>query len=76
MKFAKVEFASDDDAARALHGIMQRGRITGLRDGTFIVPAPALDWLNENRIPYKVVQMLNQDDVVQTLRSFLAQPVQ
>jgi hypothetical protein len=74
MKFAKVEFASDDDAAKALHGIMQRGRITGLRDGSFIVPAPALDWLNEQRIPFKLVQMLNHDDVVQTLRDHLAHP--
>ena len=75
MKFARVEFASDEDAAKALHGIMQRGRITGLRDGSFIVPAPALDWLNEERIACKVVQPLNQDDVLQTLRNHLAHPV-
>ena len=75
MKFARVEFASDEDAAKALHGIMQRGRITGLRDGSFIVPALALDWLNEQRIAYKVVQLLNQDDVLQTLRDYLAHPV-
>lgn len=75
MKFAKVEFASDEDAAKALHGIMQRGQITGLRDGSFIVPAPALDWLKEQQIPYQLLQMLNQDDVVQTLRSHLAHPV-
>ncbi len=72
MKFAKVEFASDADAAKALCGIMQRGKITGLRDGTFIVPTPALDWLKEQDIPCKVLQMLNHDDVVQTLRNHLA----
>ena len=75
MKFAKVEFPSEDAAAKALHGIMQRGRITGLRDGTFIVPAPALEWLDEQRIPYKVVERLNQGDVVQTLRDHLTHPV-
>ena len=75
MQFAKVEFASDDAAAKALHGIMQRGQITGLRDGTFIVPAPALAWLDEQGIPYKVVAKLNQGDVVQTLRDHLAHPV-
>ena len=75
MKFARVEFVSDEDAAKALHGIMQRGRITGLRDGSFIVPAPALDWLNEEGIAFKVVQLLNQDDVLQTLRNHLAHPV-
>jgi len=75
MKFAKIEFAADADAAKALHGIMQRGRITGLRDGTFIVPEPALAWLDSQHIPYKVVQHPNQDDVVQTLRDHLANPV-
>ena len=75
MKFAKIEFASDGDAAKALHGIMQRGRITGLRDGTFLVPGPALAWLDSQGISYKVVQPLNQDDVIQTLRDHLAHPV-
>ena len=75
MKFAKVEFESEADAAKALYGIMQRGRITGLRDGTFIVPELALEWLDSQKIAYKVVQHLNQDDVIQTLRNPLAQAV-
>jgi len=75
VKFAKVEFDSELDAAKALHGIMQRGRITGLRDGTFIVPSPALDWLKEQKIAYKLVKTLNHDDVVQTLRDHLTHPV-
>ena len=75
MKFAKIEFESEADAAKALHGIMQRGRITGLCDGTFIVPDPALAWLEAEQIPYKIVQKLNHDDVVQTLRDTLAHPV-
>src|SRR5439155_360355 len=75
MQFAKVEFPSDDAAAKALHGIMQRGRITGLRDGTFIVPTLALEWLKDQGIPYKLVEMLSQGDVVQTLRDYLAHPV-
>ncbi|SPE50486.1 hypothetical protein SBV1_1130039 [Verrucomicrobia bacterium] len=75
MKFAKVEFPSDDAAAKALHGIMQRGRITGLRDGTFLVPVPALEWLKEQGIPHKLLEVLNQGDVVQTLRDYSAHPV-
>jgi hypothetical protein len=75
MKFAKVEFSSDGDAARALHGLMQRGRITGLRDGTFIVPSPALDWLTAEGIPYRLLETLNQDDVIQTIRDHTAHPV-
>jgi len=76
VKFAKVQFASDADAAKALHGIMQRGRITGLRDGSFIVPAPALDWLTQNNIPFRMVETLNQDDVLEAIRDNLAHPVQ
>lgn len=76
MKFAKVQFASDADAAKALHGIMQRGRITGLRDGSFIIPAPALEWLTQNNIPFKTIETLNQDDVLQAIRDNLAHPVQ
>ena len=75
MKFAKIEFATDADAAKALHGLMQRCKVTVLRDHSFIVPNPALAWLDSQRIPYKLLQPLNQDDVVQTLRDHLAHPV-
>ena len=75
MKFAKIEFGSEADAAKALYGIMQRGRITGLRDATFFVPDPALQWLDSEQIPYKIVQKLNHDDVVQKLRDTLAHAV-
>jgi hypothetical protein len=75
MKFAKIEFASESDAAKALHGLMQRCKVTVLRDQSFIVPNPALAWLDSQHIPYKLLQPLNQDDVVQTLRDHLAHPV-
>ncbi len=75
MKFAKIEFPSESAAAKGLCGIMRRGRITGLRDGTFIVPDPALAWLDTEGIPYKIVQKLNHDDVIQTLRGSLAHAV-
>jgi len=75
MKFAKIQFESRDVCAKALHGMMQRGKIVGLRDQVFIVPAQALDWLVSEQLPYKLIKMMNQDDVVQTLRNNLAQPV-
>jgi hypothetical protein len=53
----------------------QRGRVVGLRDQMFIVPEPALGWLTENSLPYKLVEYLNQDDVVQTLRNNLTHAV-
>jgi hypothetical protein len=75
MKFAQIEFSNTADAAKALHGIMQRGRITGLADGTFIVPDPALAWLKEQNIPCRVLRLLNQDDVLQRLRNSSAHTV-
>ena len=74
MKFAKIEFEDREDAARALVGMAQRGRVIGLRDHAFVVPEPALDWLAEHSLPYKFVEWLNQDDVVQALRNNLAHP--
>lgn len=75
MRFSKIEFKTESDAAKGLYGIMQRGRITGLRDGSFIVPNPALTWLDSQGIQYSIVQQLNQDDVIQTLRDHLAHAV-
>jgi hypothetical protein len=75
MKFSKIQFESRDACAKALHGMMQRGKVVGLRDQVFIVPAQALDWLAAEQLPYKLVEMMNQDDVVQTLRNNLAHPV-
>ena len=75
MKFAKIQFESRDVCAKALHGMMQRGKIVGLRDQVFIVPVQALDWLVSEQLPYKLIEMMNQDDVVQTLRNNLAHPV-
>ena len=75
MKFAKIAFGSEADAAQALHGLMQRCKVTVLRDHSFIVPRPALTWLDSQHIAYKLLQPLNQDDVVQTLRDHLAHPV-
>lgn len=75
MKFAKIEFDSESDAVAALYGLMQRGRVTVLRDHSFIVPVPALEWLNAEKIPFRVLENLNRDNVVQTLRDHLAHPV-
>ena len=68
MKFAKVHFPSRDVSAKALYGLMQRGKIIGLRNRTFIVPEPALAWLDSEKLPYELVARMNHDDVVQTLR--------
>jgi hypothetical protein len=75
MRFAKIQFEDRKVAAKALVGMARQGRVIGLRELAFIVPEPALGWLAENSLPYKLVEWLNQDDVVQTLRNNLAHSV-
>ena len=75
MKFAKIQFEDRDACAKALSGLMQRGRITVLRDQIFIVPEPALEWLASEKLSYKFLQPMNHDYVVQPLRNNLAHAV-
>jgi hypothetical protein len=75
MKFAKVRFASDDAAAKALKGLATRMRVTVLRDESFIVPEAGLEWLRSEGVSYQLLEWVNQDDVIQALRDNLAHPV-
>ena len=75
MKFAKVRFESDDICAKALKGLASRMRISVLRDESFIIPEPGLEWLRSEGLSHQVLQWMNQDDVIQTLRDNLAHPV-
>ena len=75
MKYARIQFEDRDVCAKALSGLMQRGKITVLRDQVFIVPEPALEWLASEKLPYKFLQPMNHDDVVEALRNNLAHAV-
>ena len=75
MKFAKIQFESRADRVRAVEGLMHRAKVVALRGGLFIVPEPALEWLTLQNIPYTLLESLNQDDVIQTLRNTPAHPV-
>lgn len=75
MKFAKIRFASDDICARALKGLASRMRITVLADESFIVPEAGMKWLTSEKLPFQIIEWVNQDHVVQALRDNLAHPV-
>jgi len=75
MKFAKIRFATDDVCARALKGLASRMKITVLADESFIVPESGVDWLKSEKLPFQIVEWVNQDHVVQALRDNLAHPV-
>jgi hypothetical protein len=76
LKFAKIQFESRQARLRAIEGLMQRAKVVALRGGCFIVPEPALEWLSSQGIPYTLIEPLNQDDVVYTLRNNPAHTVQ
>ncbi len=46
-----------------------------LRGDFFIIPESAVAWLNSQKISYELVEWMNQDDVVQTLRDSLTHQV-
>jgi hypothetical protein len=47
-----------------------------LRGDLFIVPEPAIAWMNTKNISYELVEWMNRNDVVQTLRDTLTHQVQ
>jgi len=75
MKFAKVRFESDEACAQALKGLATRMRITVLADESFIVPEAGLEWLKGEGLSFQLLEWVNQDNVLQTLRDNLAHPV-
>jgi len=74
MRFAKVEFPTEQDAANALCGLMLRGRVTCLRGGVMLVPEPALEWLASETIPHRVLGMLHWDQFVVLYKTQLGLP--
>ena len=63
MKFAKIHFESRETSIKAFHGLTQRGRVIGLRNQTFIVPEPALEWLASVQLPYQLIEWMSSDDL-------------
>ena len=76
MKYAKIRFDSDEVCADTIHEISRQHEVTMLRGDFFIVPEPAVAWMNSKNISYELVEWMNQADVVQTLRDTLTHQVQ
>ena len=75
MKLAKLRFASDEVCAKALKGLASRMRITVLADESFIVPEAGLAWLQSEGLSFQILEWVNQDHVLHSLRDNLAHPV-
>ena len=75
MKFARISFASREVAVQAYYGLARRGKVISLPDGQFIVPEPAVAWLQSEDLPHQIHAWLNQDHVTQALRDTVAHKV-
>ena len=75
MKFARISFASRELAVRAYYGLARRGKIISLPEEQFIVPEPAVAWLQSEGLAHQIHAWLNQDHVTQALRDTAADKV-
>jgi hypothetical protein len=75
MKFARISFSTREVAVRAYYELGRRGRIVSLPGGQFIVPEPAVAFLQAEGLPHEVHEWLTPDHVTQTLRDTPAHSV-
>ena len=75
MKFARISFASREVAVQAYYGLAHRGKVISLPDGQFIVPEPAVAWLQSEGLTHEIHAWLTQDHVTQALRDTAAHKV-
>jgi hypothetical protein len=75
MKYARISFPSRDAAVHAFHELARRGRIVSLPGGQFIVPEPAVAFLQGQGSAFQTHEWMNEDYVTQTLRNPAPNPV-
>jgi hypothetical protein len=75
MRYARISFPSREVAARAYHELARRGRIVSLPDGQFIVPEPAVRFLQTQGLAHETHGWMHEDVVTQTLRNPAPHPV-
>lgn len=70
MEMVRIKFLNDDDQTRGAVGLAKRMKIVALRGGYYVIPAPALDILDEWACDYEVVERGGYDAlVIHPLRS-------
>jgi hypothetical protein len=75
MKFARITFPTREIAVRGYFELSRRGRVVSLPDGQFIVPEPAVAFLQAEGLAHEVHEWLTGDHVTQTLRDSPAHSV-
>lgn len=76
MKMVKIRFPDEAARAKGIAAIVRRGRVVRLPKHTFIVPAPALDVLNDMGLAYEVLAEGGWDSAVHALRDPASAAVQ
>lgn len=67
MKYAKISFSSREEAVRAYQELVTRGRVVSLPEGQFIVPEPAIRFLEATGTIFQVHEWLHSDHVNKSL---------
>jgi len=74
MEMVKVRFQNEADRVRGVVGLGKRLSVVGLRGRFYVVPAYALELLDEWKCDYEVVERGGYDALVGSLRSAAASP--
>jgi hypothetical protein len=75
MKYARISFPSREVAVRGYEELSRRGRVVSLPGGQFIVPEPAVSFLQGQGISHDVLEWMHEDQLTQTLRNPAPHPV-
>lgn len=75
MRRFRIRFQSKEDESRAWFEVAKRGRITCLENDEFIVPEPALAFLDELGAGYTVLFEEESQDPSDPVRDFAAATV-
>jgi len=75
MKLIRIAIPDKDNRTRGFPAMARRGRVVCLRDNQFIVPEPALAFLDSLNVSYDLIGEETEASVARALRDSLAAPV-
>ena len=76
MQMVKIQIQDAKESAKALGALVRKGRVDCYRDEVYVVPAPALDLLNQLGVTYIELGRGGIDYAEKTLRDSLAPQAQ
>ena len=75
MQMVKIQIPDKAESARGFAALIRRGRVDCYRDDVYIVPEPALQVLQDMRVPFRELGRGGLDYAEKALRDSLAAQV-